>query len=308
MPERRSRSPGVSKPGTCQDLWHRRPEKQAGPTGVEPETLYLGAPQSCHSCCPEPAVRRVPAAATMGLELYLDMLSQPCRAVSIFAKKNGIPFKLCTTEVFKGQHPSKEFFQINSLRRVPTLKDGDFILTESSAILIYLSSKYQTADHWYPSDLRARARVHEYLGWHADCIRGTFGVPLWTQVMAPLIGVHVPEEKVQRNKTFMDLALQQLEEKFLGDRAFVAGQQVSLADLMALEELLQPVAVGCDLFEGRPRLAAWRERVEAFLGSDLLQETRGPILNILEQAVNKKVPTPPPEVHPCMLLRISRIP
>ncbi|XP_045658453.1 uncharacterized protein LOC123795625 isoform X4 [Ursus americanus] len=82
------------------------------------------------SCCPEPAVRRVPAAATMGLELYLDMLSQPCRAVSIFAKKNGIPFKLCTTEVFKGQHLSKEFFQINSLRRVPTLKDGDFILAE----------------------------------------------------------------------------------------------------------------------------------------------------------------------------------
>lgn len=50
------------------------------------------------------------------------------------------------------------------------------------AILIYLSVKYQTADHWYPSDLQARARIHEYLGWHADCIRGVFGVPLWTQV------------------------------------------------------------------------------------------------------------------------------
>ncbi|XP_045880233.1 glutathione S-transferase theta-2-like isoform X2 [Meles meles] len=230
----------------------------------------------------------------MGLELYLDLLSQPCRAVYIFAKKNGIPFKLCTTEVFKGQLQSKEFFQINMLRKVPALKDGDFILTESSAILIYLSSKYQTANHWYPSDLQARARVHEYLGWHADCIRGTFGVPLWT--------------KVERNKTAMDQALQQLEEKFLGDQAFFTGQQMSLADLMAFEELMQPVAVGYDLFEGRPKLAAWRERVEAFLGSDLFQETHGPILNILEQVVNKKFPKPSSEVYPYMLLRISRIP
>ncbi|XP_025722032.2 glutathione S-transferase theta-2-like isoform X1 [Callorhinus ursinus] len=102
--------------------------------------------------------------------------------------------------------------------------------------------------------------------------------------------------------------LQQLEDKFLEDRAFLTGQQVSLADLMALEELLQPVAVGYDLFEGRPRLAAWRERVEAFLGSDLFQETHSPILNILEQMVNKQIPKPPPEVHPFMLLRISNIP
>uniref|UniRef100_A0A3Q7NUS5 glutathione transferase n=2 Tax=Callorhinus ursinus TaxID=34884 RepID=A0A3Q7NUS5_CALUR len=212
------------------------------------------------------------------------------------------------TSCSTGQLLSKEFFQINKLWQVPALKAGDFILTESSTILIYLSSKYQTADHWYPSDLWARARVHEYLGWHADSIRGVFGVPLWTKVLAPLIGVHVPEEKVERNRTTMARMLQQLEDKFLEDRAFLTGQQVSLADLMALEELLQPVAVGYDLFEGRPRLAAWRERVEAFLGSDLFQETHSPILNILEQMVNKQIPKPPPEVHPFMLLRISNIP
>lgn len=59
------------------------------------------------------------------------------------------------------------------------------------------------------------------------------------QVLAPLIGVQVPEEKVKRNRTSVDQALKHLEDKFLGDKAFLTSQQVTLADLMALEELMQ---------------------------------------------------------------------
>ncbi|XP_037679520.1 glutathione S-transferase theta-2-like [Choloepus didactylus] len=132
-------------------------------------------------------------------------------------------------------------------------------LPTSVAILIYLSNKYQAEAHWYPPDPQARTRVHEYLGWHADCIRSVFGVPLWTQVLAPLIGNQVPKDKVERNRDFMDWALRQLEDEFLKDNAFLTGQQVTLANLMALEELMQPVALGYNLFEGRPQLAAWRE-------------------------------------------------
>ncbi|KAK1328256.1 hypothetical protein QTO34_011828 [Cnephaeus nilssonii] len=241
----------------------------------------------------------------MGLELYLDLLSQPCRAVYLFAKKNGIPFELRPVELLKAR---PGFLPAGSPHVVPILKDGDFVLHQSVAILIYLSSKYQTADHWYPADLQARARIHEYLGWHADFIRGTFGVCLWAQVLAPLIGVQVPEEKVKRNRAAVDQALQQLEDQFLGDKAFLTGQRVTLADLMALEELMQVVALGYDVFEARPRLAAWRGRVEADLGAGLCREAHGPILNILEQAASKQLPQPPPEAHPRMLLRISRIP
>ncbi|XP_054448639.1 glutathione S-transferase theta-1 isoform X3 [Pteronotus mesoamericanus] len=77
----------------------------------------------------------------MGLELYLDLLSQPCRAVYIFAKKNGIPFELRTVELIKGQHLSDAFAQVNPVKRVPVLKDGDFTLTESPWVLAAKSLK-----------------------------------------------------------------------------------------------------------------------------------------------------------------------
>lgn len=219
-----------------------------------------------------------------------------------------VPSTHFLTSSSSGELVSKEFLQINILQKVPVLKDGDFLLTESSAILIYLSCKYQVADHWYPPDLQARARIHEYLGWHADNIRGTFGVTLWSKVIIPLMGSQLPEEKVELNKARMGRALQQLEDKFLGDKAFLMGQQVTLADLMLLEEIIQPVIFGYDVFEGRPRLAAWRGRVEAFLGAELWQEAHAYAWNILEQWTKKTLLPPPPEACQNFMIRIARIP
>nr|XP_054366391.1 glutathione S-transferase theta-1-like isoform X1 [Mirounga angustirostris] len=76
----------------------------------------------------------------MGLELYLDLLSQPCRAVYIFAK-NSIPFELQPVDLLKSQHLSDAFAQVNPLKKVPALKDGNFTLAESLWVLAAKSSK-----------------------------------------------------------------------------------------------------------------------------------------------------------------------
>nr|XP_020040023.1 glutathione S-transferase theta-1 isoform X3 [Castor canadensis] len=139
----------------------------------------------------------------MVLELYLDLLSQPCRAIYIFAKKNGIPFQLRTVELLKG-------------------------------------------------------------GWGV-----MFPVFLREQVSPKLLATTLAE---------LDELLQLFEDKFLQNKAFLVGSHISLADLVAITELMHPVGAGCQVFEGRPKLAAWRQRVEAAVGEDLFWEAHEVIM------------------------------
>lgn len=71
-------------------------------------------------------------------------------------------------------------------------------------------------------------------------VKVTYGALLLLgQVLGPLGGIQIPEEKVERNRKNMFESLQRLEEKFFGNGTFLTGHQVTLADLMCLEELMQ---------------------------------------------------------------------
>ncbi|XP_030356188.1 glutathione S-transferase theta-1-like [Strigops habroptila] len=227
----------------------------------------------------------------MGLELYLDLLSQPCRAVYIFARSNNIPFEFKQVELFKGQQRTEEFRKVNMLMKVPALRDGSFTLAESVAILLYMVRKFKTPDHWYPSDLQKRARVDEYLSWHHLNIREKGSKLFLTKVLLPLLtGQPPPPEKVEGAIEDLNVVLKQFEEKFLQDKPFIAGNEISLADLAALVELMQTVGAGYDPFQERPKLAAWHRQVEEAVGKQLFQEAHEQILNIKNLTTDKIAP------------------
>ncbi|XP_021145315.2 glutathione S-transferase theta-1 isoform X1 [Columba livia] len=227
----------------------------------------------------------------MGLELYLDLLSQPCRALYIFARSNNIPFEFKRVDLMKGQHRLEEFRKVNLLMQVPALKDGSFTLAESIAILLYLVRKFKTPDHWYPSDLQQRARVDEYLAWQHTRIREKERKVFLLKVFLPLItGEPLPPEKLQGAIEELNVVLNQFEEKFLQDKPFIAGKEVSLADLVAVVELMQLVGAGHNIFEERPKLAAWRKRVEEAVGKQLFQEAHQAILNVKNLTADQMAP------------------
>ncbi|XP_068127543.1 glutathione S-transferase theta-1-like [Hyperolius riggenbachi] len=221
------------------------------------------------------------------LELYLDLVSQPCRSVYLFAKANNIPFQHHEIKLFKGEQFTEEFKSVNPQHKVPVLVDGEFTLVESTAMLLYLVQKYNTPDHWYPSDLEKRSCVDEYLAWQHSNTRPHGCRVFWLKCMTPaILGMEAIPQKLDYVLAEFSAVMKQLEEKFLQDKPFLTGEEISLADIVAIAEIMQVIASGVPVFEQRPKLGAWKERVEEALGSVLFNEAHEDILNVKKQQLN----------------------
>ena len=97
------------------------------------------------------------------MKLYHHPVSTTSRTIMLFAAESGIPLEMQVVDLFTGEHMQAALCGINPNRLVPVLEDGDFVLTENSAILKYLADK--TGSPAYPKDLQQRARVNERMDW-----------------------------------------------------------------------------------------------------------------------------------------------
>ncbi|XP_051129930.1 glutathione S-transferase T1-like isoform X2 [Andrographis paniculata] len=139
------------------------------------------------------------------------------------------------------QHRSPHFAEINPMRKVPALVHGDFKLFESHAILIYLASTFGVADHWYPADIRKRAKIHAILDWHhANLRRGSVGQLFYTS-LAVAYGLPLDLKAAAKSEELLSASLAFIEKHLLEeDKPFLAGNsQPSIADLSLACEIMQ---------------------------------------------------------------------
>lgn len=207
----------------------------------------------------------------MPLKVYLDMMSQPCRALYLFLQANQIPYETQLIHLRKADHLSDEFKAINRFQRVPAIDADGFKLSESPAIYAYLKATTgKVADHWLPSEARARARVEEFLSWQHLNLRAMASLVFRARVLG---GTPLDDPKVQRMMGNLEPVLDVFEREFLKGGGWVNDMpQISVADLVAVTELEQPVAAGHDIFAQRPKIAAYVERVRKGVGAELYDQ------------------------------------
>jgi len=198
------------------------------------------------------------------MKLYHHPVSTTSRPVVLFAAESGIALDYQIVDLFTGEQYKPEFSAINPSHQVPVLEDGDFRLTESSAILKYLAEKADSPA--YPKDLRQRARVNERMDWFNTGFYRDFAYGLvYPQIFDFM---RRPDEKVQAGTVAWGKEkalpwLQILNEDLIGPRnGFVCGDAITIADYLGATMTLGGEVIRCNL-AAYPNISRWLANMKA---------------------------------------------
>lgn len=98
---------------------------------------------------------------TNAIRIHHFPLSGHAHRIALFASLAGIAHELVHVDLAAGEHKKEAFLTLNPFGQVPVIEDGDVVLSDSNAILVYLARKF--APQWLPSDPVAEAQVQKFL-------------------------------------------------------------------------------------------------------------------------------------------------
>ena len=100
------------------------------------------------------------------MQLFVDAHYTSPYAMSVFVAlhEKQLPFDMKTLDLSSGAASAAGYAKISLTHRVPTLVDGDFSLSESSAITEYLHETYP-GQALYPTEAKKRARARQVQAW-----------------------------------------------------------------------------------------------------------------------------------------------
>lgn len=188
------------------------------------------------------------------ITLYRNPLSGHCHRVELMLAFLELPYKTVDLDMANGAHKAPDYLKISPLGQVPAIDDNGFTLSDSNAIIMYLSKKYNDGYDWYPEEPIQAAEVQRWLSVAAGEIAyGPCAVRL-----VKLFGMSLDYD-LAKQKTSSLFAVM---EPMLKSQDFLAGSSITLADVAGYSYISHVPEGGVSL-KPYPAIKAWLARIEA---------------------------------------------
>jgi len=182
------------------------------------------------------------------------------RKVRVALAEKGIAYDLIPVMPM-GQ--TQEFLAISPLGKIPVYQDGDFTLPDSSCIIAYLE-KTTPEPRLYPGDAHAFGKALFYEEYADTRLAEVLGPPfvqrvVTVKIMKGELDQAVIDEALANTPPVLDYL-----ESAIGDNEFLAGGQLSVADIAVATMFVTWAHAGETVDATRwPKLAAYVERIHS---------------------------------------------
>jgi len=193
----------------------------------------------------------------MPATLYWHPLSGHAHRAQLFAALIGAEIDLVEVDLAAGAHKAPDFLALNRFGQVPVLVDGDTVIADSNAILVYLAKTHGRGD-WLPDDPRAAAAVQRWLSVAQGQI--AYG-PAAARLVTVFGAAFSPEEVIKRAHGVIGVI-----DAELADRVWIiGGASPTIADIALYSYIARAPEGNVDLAD-YPHIDAWLRRIEALPG------------------------------------------
>jgi glutathione S-transferase len=151
-----------------------------------------------------------------------------------------------------GEHKTPEFLQINPFGQIPVLEDGEQVIWDSQAILVYLARRYGGED-WLPTEAGAMSQVLKWLSVAAKEIQNSFMAARAYFLLNKPLDISLAQQTAHEVLKVM--------EAHLGDRLWLEVDRPTIADI-ACFPYIALASEGKIALQAYPNVVAWIERVK----------------------------------------------
>ncbi|MGD1716201.1 glutathione S-transferase family protein [Dapis sp. BLCC M172] len=191
------------------------------------------------------------------IKLYSYELSGNAYKVQLMLSLLGLEYELVRVDLFQGEHKTPEFLELNPFGQIPVLTDGELVLQDAQAILVYLARRYGNED-WLPLEAEPMSRVMRWLSTATGEIRqGVEYARRYHKFNMEYINIEYATQKSEYILKIID--------EHLGKNNWLALDRPTIADVACFPY----VALASDAkisLEPYPNVQAWIERIKQLPG------------------------------------------